>query len=91
METAAHMIVHGLVQGVGFRYHVQRQAAATGVVGYARNRPDGTVEILAEGPRSLVESLISDIKVGPPMSSVRDLKLEWRPATGHYKSFEIRF
>ena len=91
METAAHMIVHGLVQGVGFRYFVQRKAAAIGLVGYVRNQPGGAVEVLAEGPRSLVETIIADIKVGPPMSSVRDLRVDWRPATGQHRTFEIRY
>ena len=91
METAAHMIVQGLVQGVGFRYFVQRKATAIGIVGYVRNQPGGAVEVLAEGPRSLVEALIKDIKVGPPMSSVRDLHVDWRPASGQYTTFAFRY
>ena len=65
MTARAHMIVRGLVQGVGFRWFVARRANALGLAGYARNLVDGAVEIEAEGDRSMVEELIGDVRVGP--------------------------
>jgi acylphosphatase len=59
------IIVHGLVQGVGFRYAVGRAASSRGVAGWVRNRPDGTVEAVFEGERTAVESLVRLCEEGP--------------------------
>jgi len=64
------IIVHGRVQGVGFRYYIQRVAEALVVAGWTRNLPDGTVEIEAEGPDDRVEALISAARQGPSYSRV---------------------
>ena len=53
-------IVHGDVQGVGYRFFAQRQAARLGLRGYVRNLRDGTVEVVAEGPRPLLDQGVSD-------------------------------
>jgi acylphosphatase len=90
METRAHIIVHGLVQGVGFRWFVARQAGTLGLRGFVRNRPEGTVELEAEGDRSLIEELIAHVKVGPRSSQVRDLRIEWQQPLKDTKPFEIR-
>jgi acylphosphatase len=90
-KTGVAMIVHGMVQGVGFRYYVRSKAHPLGVCGFVRNLPDGTVEVRAEGPRGMLEELIKEVKAGPSYSSVRDVTLQWYEATGHYKSFEIAY
>jgi acylphosphatase len=90
MEIGAHIVVKGLVQGVGFRYFVHRHATNLGLVGYARNLFDGNVEIEAEGDRSLIEELIGYLKVGPRSAQVTDLKMEWRNSENRYTTFEIR-
>jgi acylphosphatase len=59
------LIVHGLVQGVGFRYSLARQAQSRGVAGSAANRPDGTVEAVLEGEPEAVESLVRWCEEGP--------------------------
>jgi acylphosphatase len=59
------LIVHGSVQGVGFRYSLARQAQSRGVAGSAANRPDGTVEIVLEGEPDAVESLVRWCEEGP--------------------------
>jgi acylphosphatase len=59
------VIVHGRVQGVGFRYSLARQAQSRGVAGSAANRPDGTVEVVLEGEPEAVESLVRWCKQGP--------------------------
>jgi acylphosphatase len=90
MQVAAHIVVQGVVQGVGFRYFVFRVGVRLGLGGWVRNLYNGDVEILAEGERSLVEELIKDVKIGPRSAHVKDLIIEWQNYTGSYSSFEIR-
>lgn len=61
--------VHGVVQGVGFRYSTQREALQLGLTGYARNLDDGSVEVLACGEAEQVEKLIAWLKAGGPRSA----------------------
>jgi acylphosphatase len=83
------MIFHGRVQGVGFRYTAAAAARDCRVNGYVRNCPDGTVELLAEGPAESVERLLG--RIGQEFSSnierqtVEDVLVDDRPA-----GFEIR-
>jgi acylphosphatase len=67
------VIVHGRVQGVGFRYAVQRAARSRGLCGWVRNRPDGTVEAVFEGEPSAVESLVRFCGDGPRGAQVERL------------------
>jgi acylphosphatase len=59
------VIVHGRVQGVGFRYAVWRAASARSVNGWVRNCPDGTVEAVFEGRTDAVESMVRFCDDGP--------------------------
>lgn len=93
MQARVHMVVEGLVQGVGFRWFVARHAQARGLCGYVSNRYDGNVEIVAEGDRSLVEDLIKEVRVGPRSAHVTNLRLEWldkRSEEPPQTHFEIR-
>ncbi|HET7555214.1 MAG TPA: acylphosphatase [Gaiellaceae bacterium] len=69
------LTVHGLVQGVGFRYSLARQAQSRGVSGSAANRPDGTVEVVLEGEPDAVESLVRWCEQGPRGAVVRRVEL----------------
>lgn len=84
-------IVHGLVQGVNFRYYTQRQARRLGLRGYVRNRGDGTVEVVAEGPRHAVEEFYAWLHSGPPMAEVRRVEATWGPPAESGVTFEVRF
>jgi acylphosphatase len=64
------LIVHGHVQGVGFRYSLARRAESRGVAGSAANRPDGSVEVVLEGEPDAVESLVRWCEQGPPGARV---------------------
>jgi acylphosphatase len=64
------VIVHGQVQGVGFRYALARRADTNGVAGWARNRADGTVEAAFEGAPEAVDSLVRFCREGPRGASV---------------------
>jgi acylphosphatase len=59
------VVVHGFVQGVGFRFAVERAAESRGVTGWVRNRPDGTVEAVFEGERKAVDALVDFCRRGP--------------------------
>ena len=66
-------IVQGRVQGVGFRYYTLQQARAIGVVGWVRNRPDGAVEVDAQGDAGQLERLQAALQRGPAFSQVLDV------------------
>ncbi len=72
-----HIIVEGLVQGVGYRWYAAQRAQALGLRGFVRNLYDGTVEVQASGDRSMLEDLIRELKVGPRSARVTNLKIEW--------------
>ena len=90
MEVRAHIIVKGLVQGVGFRYFVYSRAAAAGATGFVRNLGNGDVEIEAQGERATVEILIAQVKVGPRSAHVSDMRIEWKSPLQDSAAFEIR-
>ena len=76
METR-RVVVHGRVQGVGFRWFVVRNAEALGIGGTVRNRPDGAVEaILSSAEAADVESLIQRIQQGPPGARVDRVEVD---------------
>jgi acylphosphatase len=87
----AHIWVKGLVQGVGFRAHVEYSARRIGgLTGWVRNVGYDTVEALAEGGRSNVERLIDAMKQGPRASRVDEARVEWEPVTGEFEIFGVR-
>ena len=86
----AELVISGVVQGVGFRYFVYRIAQQLGVVGWVRNLPDGRVQVVAEGDRCLLESIIEELKVGPRMAHISNVAVKWSEATGKYRSFEVQ-
>lgn len=90
MQVGIHIIVQGMVQGVGFRYFVWREATKLNLSGYVRNMYNGDVEIEAEGDRSLVEEFVKVVKVGPRYAFVKDLKIEWKDFQERYRGFEVR-
>ena len=90
MEVRAHIIVKGLVQGVGFRYFVYSRAKAAKTTGFVRNLASGDVEIEVQGERAGVEVLIGEVKAGPRSARVTDMRIEWKPPLQDSTAFEIR-
>jgi acylphosphatase len=82
-------VVRGRVQGVGFRWFVARRARLTGLTGWVRNRPDGSVECVVEGPRPALERLLDELGEGPPSAAVAGVEAEWSPASGDLTPFDI--
>lgn len=82
-------LVHGQVQGVGYRYFVLRQAEGLGVTGYARNRPDGTVEVVAEGSEKVLGEFEGRLREGPSFAQVAAIERSVMAARGD-SGFHIR-
>ncbi|MEP7104592.1 MAG: acylphosphatase [Chloroflexota bacterium] len=91
MGSRIRAVVQGAVQGVGFRDFIQRRARELGLTGTVRNRPDGTVEVVAEGPPGAVESLQGHLREGPRMASVARVQVTEEPATGEFSEFRVTY
>jgi len=89
-QLRLHVEVRGRVQGVGFRAFVVENGIAFGATGWARNRWDGSVEVMAEGDKETLEKLLAAIKRGPRMSNVTQVDQEWGPASGEFSSFRVK-
>jgi acylphosphatase len=83
-------VVRGRVQGVFYRASTAACAAELGLVGWVRNRPDGAVELEAEGPGTQVERLLAWCRVGPPAARVEAVDVEVLEPTGAERRFEVR-
>lgn len=86
-----HMIVHGRVHGVTFRESTRIEASELGLVGLVRNLMDGTVEIIAEGPRDILDRLVKWAHIGPPASSVDMVDITFNESTDEFVDFDIDF
>lgn len=82
--------VHGLVQGVSFRYYTLHKARALGLTGLVRNLWDGSVEVVAEGEREAAEELLAWLHIGPPAAQVERVDVQWETPRGEFRSFEVR-
>ncbi len=89
MKARLHAIVSGRVQGVFFRDHTRRWALSLGLTGWVRNLEDGRVEVLAEGEKDRLESLLSRLREGPPLARVEGLSVEWEEYRGEFFDFRI--
>jgi acylphosphatase len=78
----ARVVVHGRVQGVWFRESCRRLAQEQGVAGWVRNRNDGTVEAVFEGPPQLVSVMVSWCRLGPPRAEVTSIDVTEEDSEG---------
>jgi len=88
-QVSAHAIISGRVQGVFFRVETQLAAERCGVLGWVRNRPDGTVEAVFEGEQQAVDAILAWCKEGPNLSVVGNVEVTWQDYTGEFKGFDI--
>lgn len=82
--------ISGRVQGVAFRHYAQTRASQTGIKGYVKNMPDGSVEIEAEGEEKALDEFVSWCRLGPDAARVEDINIQEIPVKGD-KSFNIRY
>jgi len=91
LESRAHLVVSGLVQGVGYRYFVYRKAKDHNLKGYVRNLYSDDVEVMLEGDKGVILDLIQELKTGPISAHVTRVKVEWEEGQGEYEDFQIKF
>jgi len=90
VEIRVRMIVRGRVQGVFFRRAAAEQARALGIIGWARNLDDGSVELVGEGTRDTLEALLAWAHQGPPHARVDQVEARWEPWQGDLLQFQVR-
>jgi acylphosphatase len=84
-----YCIVRGRAQLVMYRDFVSRAARKLGLVGYAKNLPDGTVEVVAQGPQEKLEALLVHMRKGSFLSRVDAVDATWREAAEEHSDFLI--
>lgn len=87
--ASVRVVVHGDVQGVGYRWHARDAAVANGVVGWVRNRRDGTVEAELHGSIAAVQAVLDALAHGPLGAQVDDVAVT-EVSTSESRDFEIR-
>ena len=90
-QVRAHAVIYGRVQGVFFRVETQRAAEGFGVLGWVRNKRDGSVEAVFEGRQQDVDATLNWCRQGPRMSRVDKMDVDWQDYTGEFPSFEITY
>lgn len=87
---ARRLVVHGRVQGVGFRYAMVEAAERLGVSGWVRNAHDGSVEALVQGDEPAVEQIVEWGRKGPPGARVTSIDIEAADVRDEFTGFTIR-
>jgi len=90
-NTRVRLVIRGRVQGVAFRESTRRQAVALGVRGWVKNRPDGAVEVLAEGAEDAIGKLVAWCRHGPSSARVDQVIETGEGWQGEFDSFDIVF
>jgi acylphosphatase len=90
MRRRVHLRIHGLVQGVFYRASTREEAVRRGLAGWVRNRPDGSVECVAEGEEAALQGLVAWCREGPPGARVARVEEQWGEATGEHDRFRVR-
>jgi acylphosphatase len=88
-QKRIHLVVRGRVQGVYFRASAEREARQLGLTGWVKNRPDGAVELVAEGEEDQVKDFLTWAQHGPSTARVDKVETRWRSYTGEYPEFRI--
>lgn len=90
-EKRAEIVAIGLVQGVGFRYFVIKNAENLELNGYVKNLYSGEVLTVVEGSRPKIEELFNRIKIGPSHAAVKNCRIEWGESKNEFTHFEVRY
>lgn len=89
-QSRVHLSIEGRVQGVFFRYSTVEEAVRLRLSGWVRNCPDGSLEVVAEGPKMNIEELIRWCHHGPPGAHVHNVRIQWEDYKGVFENFRIR-
>ncbi len=90
MDIRLRLLIHGRVQGIGFRFSTVRQAQKLDLTGWVRNNPDGTVEIVTEGEKENLQKLLAWCQRGPLLAQVDKIDTSWEEATGEFENFDLQ-
>ena len=82
--------IRGVVQGVGYRWFVMREAQRHELTGWVANEYDGTVRVVAEGPAPGIAAFRAALEAGPPSANVERVSAVEMPATGSFGGFSVR-
>ena len=88
-SRTVHLRIEGHVQGVGYRAFVEMKAAELGLAGWVRNRRDGSVEAVLQGPQAAIDSMLDFCRSGPPASRVDRIEIV-SEKVGAFDGFEVR-
>ena len=85
------VVVHGRVQGVGYRYFTLQQAQKLGLAGWVKNQPNGTVLLEAQGSNETIQKLLEKCRKGPSLAYVSDMSIQEIPEIPGDSGFEVRY
>lgn len=88
-KVRLHLVLGGVVQGVGFRAFTKREADKLGITGWVKNTPDETVEIVAEGQKDLLKILLDLCRKGPHGAHVDKAEENWEEYKDEFSSFDV--
>lgn len=89
-KSRVKLNVKGRVQGIFYRVNAKEMASSLSITGWVRNDADGSVSVVAEGPRDLVMKFIDWCKKGSSMAQVDSVSIDWEEPTGEFTKFEIK-
>jgi acylphosphatase len=89
MKARARIFASGRVQGVFYRENTRRWASSKGLKGWVKNLLDGRVEALVEGDKESIQTLIGQMREGPPMARVETIEVEWEEYKGEFPDFFV--
>lgn len=90
-DKRLHAVIHGVVQGVGFRFFVIRLARKLNLTGWVRNMGYDKVETLAEGAKDALNAFLDELRIGPSSARVTRVDVEWQPYTGEFDRFDVTY
>lgn len=82
-------IIHGTVQGVGYRYYALHAARVCGVTGWVKNMPDGTVKVVAEGTHDAIQQFMDALRNGPMLATVHTITTHTSSVLEHFQNFKV--
>jgi len=91
MFSEVFCIVSGKVQAVGYRDFVSRLAKEHGIVGFVRNKPDDTVEILGQGYPDILKQFVEELNEGSVLAKVDGVAVDWRSPEVQFDDFQVLF
>lgn len=91
MAVQFEIKITGRVQGVGFRYFVQKKAEEQNIRGWVKNMPDGSVLVMAQGDETDMNTFIDYLRIGPAMANVTHFTKNRMPEQEEFSSFQVKY